>query len=388
MFSTVTNDENLKTRQYVDISESVIISDLLCYVLNKLKSAPAKTVASICHQFYTDDDYVYNEKKKLCVTTDEYCSPRRTDDKRMKNIEDICTIIMQRDSKNDFLPQFASINLNNIPVSNEGDPSLGQIMASLNDLKKKAVTKEMLSESLSDFKNEFKESSSNPSSQSLPWSSDEQQIQPSAPPLPISPSGPPDDDVVISSASLGLPAVNLFVVPSAPLVKSSSTATVRRDPYASAAAQQPLTPNPLSNVRRQQNQGKDGKGKINPRSRESSRPRTIIGKSVKDGLISVKGANLTVNRYVGRWHNDVTSVGVKDYIAKQKVSVVELEELETKHGRFKSFRLRVKRNELSLIEDEDFWPAGVILSPFFRGRDEKLPINGAVGGVAASSNTS
>ena len=157
-------DENLKTRQYVDISESVIISDLLCYVLNKLKSAPAKTVASICHQFYTDDDYVYNEKKKLCVTTDEYCSPRRTDDKRMKNIEDICTIIMQRDSKNDFLPQFASINLNNIPVSNEGDPSLGQIMASLNDLKKKAVTKEMLSESLSDFKNEFKESSSNPSS--------------------------------------------------------------------------------------------------------------------------------------------------------------------------------------------------------------------------------
>ena len=107
--------------------------------------------------------------------------------------------------------------------------------------------------------------------------------------------------------------------------------------------------------------------------RESSRSKTIIGKSVKDGLISVKGADLTVNKYVGRFHNDVTLDGLRDYIVSQNVTVVELEQLDTKHGRFKSFRLRVKRAELDRIEDADFWPQGVIFSSFFRPKSEEHP---------------
>ena len=111
-------------------------------------------------------------------------------------------------------------------------------------------------------------------------------------------------------------------------------------------------------------------------------------KSVKNGLVSVKGADLTVNRYVGRWHNDVTKAAVSDFISKQNVVVVELEDLPTKHGRFKSFRLRIKKTDLSLIEDENFWPEGVILSPFFRGKDEKTRDVGAIGSTTASPITS
>ena len=92
----------------------------------------------------------------------------------------------------------------------------------------------------------------------------------------------------------------------------------------------------------------------------------IIGKSVRDGLVSVKGADLTVNRYVGRFHNDSDVEAVRKYILDQGITVVELEELERKHNRFKSFRLRVKRADLPRIEDAEFWPEGVILSPFFR----------------------
>ena len=102
--------------------------------------------------------------------------------------------------------------------------------------------------------------------------------------------------------------------------------------------------------------------------RESSRPRTIIGKSVRNGLVSVKGADLTVNKYVGRFHNDVTVETVRSYIEDQGVSVVELELLDTKHQRFKSFRLRFKRSQLEKVEDGEFWPQGVIVSPFFRPR--------------------
>ena len=128
----------------------------------------------------------------------------------------------------------------------------------------------------------------------------------------------------------------------------------------------------------------DKKKSNKSRPRNASRPRTIIGKSVNDGLMSAKGADLTVNRYVGRWHNDSTTDAVKDFISKQNVTVVELEELETKHGRFKSFRLRIKKTQLSLIENEDFWPKGIILSPFFRGNDEKQQNVG----IAASSSVS
>ena len=147
-------------KDFVVISESIIISDLLYFIRNKLKSTPTKSVASICHQFYADDDYVFAEKKKLCEATDENCTSRRSDEKRMKNIEDVCEIITRRDSKKEFLPQFASLDMNNIPFTDEGNPSLGQIMASLNDLKKAAVTKDMLKESLNAMKNEISTSSS------------------------------------------------------------------------------------------------------------------------------------------------------------------------------------------------------------------------------------
>ena len=107
---------------------------------------------------------------------------------------------------------------------------------------------------------------------------------------------------------------------------------------------------------------------------------------MKDGLVSVKGADLTINKYVGRFHNDVTEATLRSYIEDAGVSVVELELLDTKHNRFKSFRLRVKRAQLDRVEDGDFWPEGVIVSPFFRPRIIEQP--GVISGLAASSNSS
>ena len=82
--------------------------------------------------------------------------------------------------------------------------------------------------------------------------------------------------------------------------------------------------------------------------------KTIIGKSVKDGLISIKGADLTINKYIGRFDNDVTVEGIRQFITDQGVSVVEIDQLDTKHTRFKSFRLRIKRSQLDLVENEEF----------------------------------
>ena len=91
------------TVKFVDVSESVLISDLLYFAWNKLKSTPTSVVASLCHTFYTDDDYVYNEKLKLYKSLGlEYCPARRSDSKRLNNIEDICATILRQDSQKEF----------------------------------------------------------------------------------------------------------------------------------------------------------------------------------------------------------------------------------------------------------------------------------------------
>ena len=98
--------------------------------------------------------------------------------------------------------------------------------------------------------------------------------------------------------------------------------------------------------------------------------------------MSMKGADLTINKYIGRVHNDVSTEDVRAFLEGQNVSVIELEQLETKHNRFKSFRVRVKRDDLETIEERDFWPQGVLCGSFFRPKnDERLQ---AIGGSAAS----
>ena len=139
---------------YIAVSDAVIISDLLYFIWNKIHSTPMKTVATTCHNFYTDDDYVFNEKKKLCDVTNESCSARQNENKRFANIEDICSILLRRDSQNAFIPKFASLNLNNVPISESGDPSIGQLLAGIADLKKNMVTRDMLKTSLDELKAE------------------------------------------------------------------------------------------------------------------------------------------------------------------------------------------------------------------------------------------
>ena len=348
---------------FVESSDSVIISDLLYFIWNKLQSSPATTVVTICHQFYTDEEYVFDEKQKLFNAINEHCNARRTEDKRQKNLEDICALLSRRDSRKEFLPKFASINLHNIPICDDGNPSLGQIMATLNDLKRKVVTTDMLSASFNNFRRELTSVSSaslTTATTSCPPSAPIIPLSPSAPPLPGSPTAP----------SVDISALN---VPSSLPSFSDVTAAASRQP--------PNVPPPPGNGGNTANPNRARTSSKNrqksQRKRDSSRPQIIIGKSVNDGLLSIKGADMTVNRYVGRFHNDATLDGVKAYIAAQKVTVVELEELDTKHGRFKSFRLRVKKTDLPLIQDENFWPEGVILSPFFRG---KTISNNATGG--------
>ena len=97
----------------------------------------------------------------------------------------------------------------------------------------------------------------------------------------------------------------------------------------------------------------------------------------------MKGADLTVNKYIGRLHNDVSIDDMRQFLEGQNVSVIELQQLLTKHDRFKSFRLRVKRDDLKIMEERDFWPEGVLCGPYFRPKTSEERHN-ANGGTTAS----
>ena len=399
----------MNKKGFVESTDTVIISDLLYYAWNKLKSLPLNDVVATCNQFYMDETYVFDEKKRLYNAIGESFSGRNQS-KRQKNIEDICATMLRIDSKNSFLPKFASINLNNIPLKDDGNPSLSQIIAAINDLKRNTVTTFMLKKSLNELKREFSLGAS------LDFSISNFVSPLSPAPVVVEESVSVDSNETSSaSTDTSLPVALIPTAPSYSQISSTQPPVCEGGGGGGASGVSVGGGGSgvsvgggggggggsgvssgggggggrVSGIRR----GKGGEvatnrtnGKPANRKRDSSRPRTIIGKSVSEGLVTVKGADLTINKYVGRFHNDVVEEDIRKFIEDKGVTVVELEPLDTKHHRFKSFRLRFKRSQLDKIEDGEFWPAGVIVSPFFRPRPDDR--RGASGGNPSSSLSS
>ena len=99
---------------------------------------------------------------------------------------------------------------------------------------------------------------------------------------------------------------------------------------------------------------------VKQRKRDTSAS-IIIGKNVSAGLVSFKGADLTVARYVGRVDTSVEADVIRDSLVAKGVHVVSLDKLKNNHNRFASFKLVVKKSQLSIVEDASFWPEGVIV---------------------------
>ena len=52
-------------RGFVEYMDSVIVSDLLYFVYNKLKTTQVKNIVTTCHNFYTDNNFVFGEKNNI-----------------------------------------------------------------------------------------------------------------------------------------------------------------------------------------------------------------------------------------------------------------------------------------------------------------------------------
>ena len=115
---------------------------------------------------------------------------------------------------------------------------------------------------------------------------------------------------------------------------------------------------------------KFGNGNSNKRDERKNTRRdksssVIIGKNVSAGVISWKGADLTVSRYIGRVAPGTTADAISSWLTSENIDVISLDAIPTKHNRFTSFKLVMKKSQLELIKERDFWPEGVIVGPWW-----------------------
>ena len=85
-------------------------------------------------------------------------------------------------------------------------------------------------------------------------------------------------------------------------------------------------------------------------------------------VMSWKGAELTVARYIGHVAIGTTADAISSSLQEKGVEVMDLIPLPTKHDRFLSFKLIIKRSQLSIIENEQFWPEGVVVGRFWTAK--------------------
>ena len=80
--------------------------------------------------------------------------------------------------------------------------------------------------------------------------------------------------------------------------------------------------------------------------------------------MSWSGANLTVSCYVGRVDLSVSKDVIKADLTNMGVNVLEIDENETRHHLFKSFKLVVTKKDFDFLSSEEKWPEGVVFRRF------------------------
>ena len=105
-------------------------------------------------------------------------------------------------------------------------------------------------------------------------------------------------------------------------------------------------------------------------SRQRKVPNIVIGKKVVNGLVSLRGADLTTELYVGNVDNSVSIDDARSSISEMGVDVIDLESVG-RQRHFQSFRLRIKKAHLPIIKNPDLWPDGIIIRRFFRGKKQR-----------------
>ena len=369
--------------------DNVIFDELLYFLVNKMKTSTNNKIIAICAKFYSSDEITKSkemlwEKIQNSPALSTTRKVGRTGEKKVENnLDDILKWIKAIDDAGESLPLCASLDMNRVPMTDDGSLTTAQIMKHNDDLRKEFVTIDSLKLCLDNMKIELLSSMKNTSSEN-----DTDTVN-SSPPLsttslstPLSPSAPSFSQVEGSSDVRGAPVNDASdanaLGASGAITRVVSGLGTNANHASKTLASIVETSNPATLL--QQHKGKPTMGQRHPntapsrerdRSRNRQAPTIFVGNKVASGLVSFKGADLTVDRYVGRIDVNADNAEVKAFIENSGVTLIDFKENPRTHSSFKSFKITARRSDLPKLERDDFWPAGVIFRNYFRPRQRR-----------------
>ena len=357
------------------------VSDLLYFVNFKRKINSVADIVSICESFYSADAIV--EAKKIffdCVAEkigDKNDGVLRFIDRRGKggetpqkmNLKDLIAAMNKCDNDGIDLPMFVSSDPTKIPASNDGNVSLNQLMLMMIEMKKQIASLEKrsfcghcasasssLAAASSGSSNDTLESGALSASFSAASSSDV--TSGSSQQTPFSPSLPPPlPPLSAGSALLTANGAHGSTVSGTDAENWNKVA----ERGAKSRVQQPI---------------KSAENRI--KTNQQRNKNIVIGKKPSSGAMSWSGADLTVESYIGRVPFTVDADTIKADLTSNGYEIISIEENETRHQRFKSFKMVVKQSEFEKLLKFP-WPEGVLYRRFWRprpsltGREEPTP---------------
>ena len=340
----------------------VIVNHVLFYIANKYTTSPRDKIVENVVKFYADFDELNDAKKLLYEKTNKNFTSRRGDDKLTKTAQDIVETFVTCDNGGVNLPTFAATELGRIPVTPDGAVTMEQVMLVIASMNAR----------LGDVEKTI-------SGKIINVSAAKSALTPSA----LVSAEEADEDRTNNDSSLPTAASeNLGTNPWNQ--HGDRRAQVQRPGFASrrqpsATRQQPHQPRQQLRQQHQQPRQSSRQRQNGMRNRQ-----TFIGKKVMTGEMSWGGVELLSHRYIGNVNSSVTAEMIENDIKSRGVDVVKLEENTiTKHSRFKSFKLTVKRNDKEKVDDHSFWPMFVVCRPWYQPRQPPADHDGTTAVVEA-----
>ena len=337
-------------------NDRVYVSEMLFYVKNKLATTPKNVIIDTCVKFYSVDE-ITNEKEKFENALNVRLSRRHgNDDYGSKTLGDIVDKMIAVDSAGESSPVFVARDLTRIPSAAPGADShvsLDMILASIHGMKctiRKMQTEMVTKDSLESSIVRYNRRDASGTRQNNANSIDVGGEAAAAAAVSNETEGGGDASPKTVVAAGGVAGAAEAV---AALASSPETANI--ESWNGVVRQKTRKPvaNPPS-------------GDKNARQRPPRKPSSIvIGTSVSAGRISLKGADLTVAKYIGYLDNSTQPEDIRALLDEHQVETISLDPIPQKHNRFKSFKLVVKKSQLSIVEDGKMWPEGVLVGRFW-----------------------
>ena len=394
-------------------SNTLVESEVLFFVQNKINSAPKNDIVEKCAKFFHLDEITAAVNTLESTFKIRLSKRHKADDLPSKLLSDIYDKMWSLDASATQIPKFVASDLSRIPQEQENSNSLAtmeQLLASIHRLKSdihyletNMITRGDLDAALATASSISAERPSASSWPRLPAATIPTSSSTSAPIMTptllsaaVSPSSSSSTaaaaaaaaDAAAAASAAGassaappapspFPSLSLSTTTAAAttITTTSSSAPLRVALPSSASASQqaslpagengtaavlPSATNPTLNKKQRGafNQRRHGKlaGATSKNAKSSS---IIIGQNVNAGIVSFKGVDLTAARYIGHCEVGTETKDIQQLMDQHKVDVISLEKLQTKHGNFSSFKIVVKKSQLETVMNPTTWPAGI-----------------------------